>query len=60
MVHISNQKIKKIIVGCHPNYERRNNVINQTKLERPKLKVNENFDDFYNEIVETLLKKLKK
>lgn len=53
-------KDKKIVVGCHPDYERRNNVITQTKLENPKLKVNENFDDFYNEIVNTLVKKLKK
>ena len=52
-------KDKKIIVGCHPNYERRNNVIIQTKLENKKLKVNENFDDFYDEIVKELLKKLK-
>lgn len=52
-------KDKKIIVGCHPDYERRTNVITQTKLENPKLKVNENFDDFYDEIVKALVKKLK-
>lgn len=50
---------KKIIVGCDPDYLRKNAVIIQTKLVHPKFKVNENFDDFYNEIVETLINKFK-
>ena len=49
---------KKIVVGCHPNYEKRNSVIVQTELERPKLKVQDNFEDFYTELIKTI-KKLK-
>jgi hypothetical protein len=47
-----------LIVGCHENYERKSNVIIQTSLARPDLKVNENFEDFYKEIVETLIDKI--
>ena len=55
--HFKSKK-KKIVVGCHPNYEKRNSVIVQTELERPKLKVQENFEDFYTELLKTI-KKLK-
>jgi hypothetical protein len=48
----------EIIVGCHNEYERKSNVIIQTGLARPDLKVNENFEDFYKEIVETLIDKI--
>ena len=51
---------KKIIVGCHPDYERRNNVIVQTQLAKPSIKINQNFEDFYNDIVNAIIKKLKK
>ena len=50
--------IKHLVVGCHPNYERKSNVIYQTEFERKDLKVNENFEDFYKEIVETLIGKI--
>lgn len=46
---------KHLVVGCHPNYEKRNNVKVQTELERKDLKVNEDFDNFYEELVDTLI-----
>lgn len=46
---------KKIIVGCHPEYLRKNAVKIQTGLDAPKLHVIEDFEDFYNEIVVTLV-----
>lgn len=51
---------KKIIVGCHPDYERKNNVKIQTQLAKPSIKINENFEDFYNDIVNNIIKKLDK
>jgi hypothetical protein len=50
---------KDIIVGCHPEYVRKNNVVLQTKLERPDITVNETFENFYEEIVNTLINKIK-
>ena len=50
---------KTIIVGTHPEYQRKNNVIKQTQLANPKIKVNEDFENFYNNIIETLLEKIK-
>ena len=47
--------IKHLVVGCHPNYERKSNVIYQTELERKDLKVNEDFDSFYEKLVDTLI-----
>jgi hypothetical protein len=47
-----------LIVGCHPKYERRRNVIIQTGLARPDIKINKNFENFYKEIVETLIDKI--
>lgn len=52
-------KSKKLIVGCHPDYLRKNAVIIQTKLAKPKLKVNESFEDFYEELVNILIEKIK-
>lgn len=49
---------KKIIVGCDPTYERKVNVILQTKLAMPNLKVFSNIDDFYDEIIDELIIKL--
>ncbi len=57
MDHTLNRNVKKLSLVVILIHERKNNVINQTKLERPKLNVNENFDDFYNEIVKALCKK---
>ena len=51
-------RTKKLIVGCHPDYIRKNAVIIQTGLAKPKLKVNESFNDFYNELVTALLEKI--
>lgn len=48
-------KRKKIIVGCHPEYLRKTAVKIQTGLDAPKLHVVEDFEDFYNEIVVTLV-----
>ena len=45
---------KQIIIGCDPNYTRKSAVMIQTKLERPWLKVNESFEDFYENIIEIL------
>lgn len=45
---------KKLIVGCHPDYERRNNVIIQTKLAKSKIEVQNNLDDFYDKIIESI------
>lgn len=50
---------KAIVVGCHPDYERRNNVITQTKLAKPTLKVNEDFEEFYTQLVAAIIKKIK-
>ena len=50
-------KRKKIIVGCHPDYLRKNAVKIQTGLEMPNLQVNEDFEDFYNDIVTSLVDK---
>jgi len=49
---------KKIIVGCHPDYPRKSNVIIQTELENPKITINENFEDFYNELVKVLVTRI--
>lgn len=45
---------KTIVVGCHPEYQRRNDVIVQTQLAKPSLKVNDNFDDFYKQLVDNI------
>jgi hypothetical protein len=47
---------KKIIVGCHPNYPRKSNVVIQTKLVKPNFKINESFESFYEQIIITILK----
>ena len=44
-----------LVVGCHPNYEKRNNVILQTELAKHEIKVNQNFDEFYEDLVDTLI-----
>lgn len=44
-----------IVVGCHTNYERKTNVIIQTKLARPEIEVQHNFENFYNKLVDTIL-----
>jgi len=49
---------KKIVVGCHPEYSKKNNVVIQTELARPTLKVNENFENFYNGLVKTLINEI--
>lgn len=49
---------KTLVVGCHPEYLRKNNVVVQTKLVNPNQKVNEDFDSFYEELVETILLKI--
>ena len=46
---------KQIIVGCHPNYEKRNNVKVQTELVNPRFKINEDFESFYEDLVDTLI-----
>lgn len=51
---------KTIVVGCHPKYIKINNVIIQTKLVKPKLKVNENFEDFYNDLIDNLIIEISK
>lgn len=56
--HIKSKK--PIVVGCHPSYIKINNVIVQTKLVKPKLKVTENFDDFYNDLVDNLIIEIRK
>lgn len=50
---------KSIIVGCHKDYQRKNNVIMQSELAGTNIKVNENFENFYNNIVEVLIEKIK-
>jgi hypothetical protein len=57
--HFKNKK-KTIIVGCDPLYERKTNVIIQTKLAMPNLKVILDFDEFYNDIETSILTKRKK
>jgi len=54
--HFKSRK-KKIIVGCHPDYLRKSAVKIQTGLDAPQLHVCEDFEDFYNEIVVTLIDK---
>ena len=54
----SNFRNKNIVVGCHPNYQKINNVKVQTQLEKPNQKVNENFDDFYNELLEKTIEQI--
>jgi len=53
---------KTLVVGCHEKYERKLNVMTQTALlaaeTKSKIKVNENFEDFYNQLVETLIHKI--
>lgn len=41
-----NSSDKPIIIGIDPKYERKNDVIIQTKLSRPKVKIAEDFSDF--------------
>jgi hypothetical protein len=44
-------KNKDLVVGCHMNYPRRNNVIIQTKLELPQFRIVDTLDDFYQNIL---------
>lgn len=65
MVHISRIKKKKIIIGCDNAaqtalYERKNNVILQTKLAMPNLEVMSNLDDFFEAIKKEILKTKKR
>jgi len=55
-LHYPQDKINKtLVVGCHSDYQRKNNVIIQTKLARPGLEIQNNLDDFYNKLIETIL-----
>lgn len=49
---------KTLVVGCHPEYIKKNNVIIQTKMVNPNQKVNEDFDSFYEELVEKIVEKI--
>lgn len=60
MVHISRIKKKKIIIGCDNLYERKNNVILQTKLAMSNLEVMSNLDDFFEAIKKEILKTKKR
>ena len=51
-------KEKTIIVGCHKDYDRKNNVIRQSELASTNIDVKEKFEDFYNNIVEVLIEKI--
>jgi hypothetical protein len=42
---------KQIFVTCHPDYQRRNDVIIQLGLIRPEVVVHDNLQDMVNEIV---------
>lgn len=53
---------KDLVIGCHENYERKLNIITQTALvastNKSTIKINESFEDFYNQLVETLIYKI--
>lgn len=42
---------KKLIVGTHPDYQRRLDVIVQTRLEKPNLKIWSNLDDMVHTFI---------
>lgn len=48
-------KTKTTIVGCHMNYPRRSNVIIQTKLHNPYFRIVDTLEDFYEDIVLTII-----
>jgi hypothetical protein len=48
-------KTKDLVVGCHMNYQRRSNVIIQTKLEFPHFCIVDTLDDFYQNIVMSII-----
>lgn len=41
---------KKLIVGCHENYKRKEDVIAQTRLERPSQKINGELNEVISEL----------
>ena len=41
---------RSLIVGCHPDYKRKTDVIEQMKLARPGFKVHEDLNDVINEL----------
>ena len=43
-------KGKKLFVGCHPEYKRRFDVIEQLKCANSDIKVNDNFDDLLTDV----------
>jgi len=45
-----------LVVGCHPDYKRKEDVIIQTKLERPD-KVAESFEEFNARLLEVIISK---
>jgi hypothetical protein len=46
---------KRLVVGCHPEYEKKNNVLIQTELKNPKIEIKLTFDEFYEELVEKII-----
>jgi len=48
---------KKLFIGCHPDYKRKNDVIIQTELERPFQKVVFSLDDLANQVKDWVLLK---
>lgn len=44
----------KVIVGTHPNYSRRLDVVEQLKLSRPEIKVHDNLQNVINEITKNI------
>jgi Nucleoside 2-deoxyribosyltransferase like len=42
---------KKLIVGCHPNYKRKQDVIIQTRLERPSQKIYSSVNELISAII---------
>jgi len=52
--HLKSKK-SDLVVGCHMNYQRRNNVIIQTKLEIPQFRIVDTLDDFYQNIVMSII-----
>lgn len=49
-----NSMDRRIVIGMDSEYERKQDVVVQTRLSKPGLEVCENFDDFINELKLTL------
>ena len=48
-------KTKDLVAGCHMNYQRRSNVIIQSKLHNPYFRIVDTLEDLYENIVRSII-----